>query len=109
MQARSRPCRRSLRGGLDAEDLLLLPGLKQLRRRDGGIDCWDTLRRYLDNECNASKTAQELHLHRSSLLPRLEKIRSMADMDTPQQRLYLRMCIALCELPAREKEPSAQD
>ncbi len=94
-------------GGFDAENVLL-PGLRQLRRRDGGIDYWDTLRRYLDNECNASRTAQELHLHRSSLLPRLEKLRSMVDMDTPEQRLYLRMCIALCELTTREKEPAAQ-
>lgn len=52
-------------GSFDAENVLL-PGLRQLRQRDGGIDCRDTLRRHLDNKWNASKTAQELHLRRSS-------------------------------------------
>lgn len=75
-------------GSFDAENVLL-PGLRQLRQRDGGIDCRDTLRRHLDNKWNASKTAQELHLRRSS-------------------GVHLRMCIALCGLQTREKEPAAQ-
>lgn len=90
-------------GGFDAENVLM-PGIRRLREMESGIDYWDTLRRYLDNECNASKTAQELHLHRSSLLPRLEKIRSMVEMDTPEQRLYLRLCIALCDLLEQDKQ-----
>lgn len=59
---------------------------------------WQTLKRYLDNECNASRTASEMYLHRSTLLPRLEKIKSFVALDTPQQRLYLRMCIYLYEM-----------
>lgn len=74
------------------------PGLAALLEHQGGVDYWDTLRHYLDNESNASKTAQELFLHRSTLLPRLEKIKTLVDMDTPEQRLYLRMCIYLYEL-----------
>ena len=61
------------------------------------MDYWETIRQYLDNECNASRTAQDLFLHRSSLLTRLDRIRSLVDMDTPEQRLYLRMCIYLKE------------
>lgn len=79
-------------------DKILLPGLEQLRTLEGGVDYWDTLRRYLDNECNASKTAQDLFLHRSSLLLRLEKIKSLVHLDTPEQRLYLRMCISLLDM-----------
>lgn len=56
-----------------------------------------TLKRYLDNEMNASRTAQDMFLHRSSLMPRLEKIRSLVEMDTPEQRLYIRMCLYLYE------------
>lgn len=89
-------------GGFDAENVLM-PGVRRLRELESGIDYWDTLRRYLDNECNASKTAQELHLHRSSLLPRLEKIKSVVPLDTPAQRLYLRLCIALCAQLAQDK------
>lgn len=44
------------------------------------------------------KTAQDLFLHRSSLLPRLKKIKSLVNLDTPEQRLYLRMCITLLDM-----------
>lgn len=95
---------RHSRGELDGESFLT-PGLKELKELDGTVDYWGTLRLYLDNECNASKTAQELYLHRSSLLPRLEKIRSLVDLDTPEERLYLRMCITLLELEKARKKP----
>lgn len=88
-------------GGFDRE-LVIAPGLRRLRELENTVDYWDTLRRYLDNECNASKTAQELFLHRSSLLPRLEKIRSLVNLDTPEQRLYLRMCISLLDMVEEE-------
>lgn len=84
-------------------DKILLPGLEALRTLEGSVDYWDTLRRYLDNECNASKTAQDLFLHRSSLL-RLEKIKALVPLDTPEQRLYLRMCIALLDMPETKKQ-----
>lgn len=70
-------------------------GLKDMLKGETGVDYWETLRRYLDNECNATRTTQDLFLHRSSLLPRLKKIQAMVDMDTPEQRLYLRMCLYL--------------
>ncbi len=76
-------------------EFLMPPGLLKLRGLSGSIDYWETLRKYLDNECNASKTAEELFLHRSSLLPRLEKIKSYVSLDTPKERLYLRMCMYL--------------
>ena len=85
-------------------DKILLPGLEALRTLEGSVDYWDTLRRYLDNECNASKTAQDLFLHRSSLLLRLEKIKALVPLDTPEQRLYLRMCIALLDMPETKKQ-----
>lgn len=77
--------------------------IQELKNMGSTVDYWDTLRRYLDNECNASKTAQELYLHRSSLLPRLEKIRSVVDIDTPEQRLYLRMCMYLSDMLEKRK------
>jgi hypothetical protein len=84
-------------GQFDPE-LIFPPGLSRLRDFGGSVDYWDTLRRYLDNESNASRTAKEMFLHRSSLLPRLEKIKTFVDMDTPQQRLYLRICIYIYDL-----------
>ena len=86
------------------EVMLLKSGLRELKEQDGAVDYWATLRLYLENECNASKTAQDLYLHRSSLLPRLEKIRSLVDMDTPEDRLYLRMCITLMDMEEARKK-----
>ena len=85
-------------------DFLITDGLRNLMEADSGVDYWDTLKRYLENECNASKTAQDLYLHRSSLLPRLEKIRSLVDLDTPENRLYLRMCICLHDMEQVRRE-----
>lgn len=86
-------------------DTFLTPGLKELLALDGSVDYCRTLRLYLENECNASKTAQDLYLHRSSLLPRLDKIRSLVDMDTPEERLYLRMCLTLLDMEKSRKKP----
>ncbi len=77
-------------------DMVLSDGLKSLRNLDSNVDYWNTLKVYLDNECNASKTANELFIHRSTLLTRLEKIQSLVDLDTPEKRLYVRMCMSIC-------------
>ena len=64
---------------------------------------WTTLKAYLDNECNASRTANQLFLHRSTLTHRLEKIRQSVQLDTPDQRLYARLCIRLRETEDKMK------
>jgi len=79
-------------------EVIFPPGLVQLINRKGGTDYFDTLKHYLDNECNASRTAAEMFLHRSTLIPRLDKIKTYVDLDTAQQRLYLRMCIYIYEM-----------
>ena len=86
------------------DSMLLTPGLKKLRELDAGVDYWGTLRLYLENECNAARTARDLYIHRSSLLPRLEKIRLLVDIDSPSDQLYLRMCISLLDLEERRRQ-----
>lgn len=81
-------------GILDREQVLT-DGLRALRERGGSVDYWETLKCYLDTECNASQTSQNLYLHRSTLLPRLETIQQYVSLDTPEDRLYLRMCLHL--------------
>lgn len=58
---------------------------------------WDTLRCYLDNEMNASKTARDMNVHRTTLLKRLERILSLVDMETPEERLLVRLWIRILE------------
>ncbi len=69
-------------------------------------DLTATLYAYLKNNCNATETARELGIHRSSFLTRLERIiRSTgidpADHDT---RLYLELSFAMLEMADRYQE-----
>ncbi len=57
------------------------------------VDYVETLHVYLENERNISQTAKALYIHRSTLIERLERIKSIlqADLDDPKLRteLYL--------------------
>lgn len=79
--------------------LMMPQGLRQLlKESEEGADHWETLRVYLDNEMNASRTARDLFIHRTTLQNRLNKIREFVDLDTPESRMYLRYCIWLHKL-----------
>lgn len=54
-----------------------------------------TLDIYLKNEMGITATADELFLHRSSLLGRINKIKKIlkTEFDNPDIRLYLRVCL----------------
>lgn len=64
----------------------------------GGVDYLGTLRAYLDNNCNASQTAKEMFLHRSTLVQRLEHIEKYVNLSTSDQQLYLRTCLHLPDI-----------
>lgn len=96
-------------GGAFEAEMLLSGGLRMLLEQAGNAELRKTLRMYLDNECNASRTAQNMYLHRSTLLSRLEKIKSFVDLDTPKQRLYLRMCLYLYDRFAKKQEPAKNE
>jgi len=51
-----------------------------------------------------NKTAEALLIHRSSLLKRLDKIYRLlgSTLDTPEERLYLRLCLELLQRTNRE-------
>ncbi|MBO9624998.1 MAG: helix-turn-helix domain-containing protein [Microbacterium sp.] len=46
-----------------------------------GPDLAQTLEAYLDRGCDAQRTAQDLHVHRSTLYYRLDRVRAIADVD----------------------------
>ena len=86
---------RNCAGPLGTE-AVMAPELMQLAASGtGNVDYIETLRNYLDYDCNASKTAAAMHLHRSTLTLRLEHIEKYVDLSTPEKRLYLRMCLHL--------------
>lgn len=59
------------------------PGVLRIREYDKahGTSFYLTLQCFLDNALNSSLTAQDLHVHKNTLLYRLEKIRHLADID----------------------------
>ena len=76
--------------------MLIAPELVRLSSiSSAGVDYIDTLRAYLDNSCNASQTAKAMYLHRSTLVQRLDRIREIVDLELPERRLYLSMCLHL--------------
>ncbi len=67
---------------------------------NGQTQLYRTLRCYLDNNQSVARTAQELFIHRSTLLYRLERIRDVlrSDLSDPEERLYLLLSFRLIEL-----------
>lgn len=67
--------------------------------RENQSDLYKTLDVYLRHNCNLAHTAKALHLHRNSLLYRLNKIRGLTDLDldAEQVREYLRLSYIVLE------------
>ena len=85
---------------------LLTQGLRTLidHDRQKNSEYLHTLDLYLQNETSVSKTAEALLIHRSSLLKRLDKIYRLLGntLDTPEERLYLRLCLELLRRSGKE-------
>jgi hypothetical protein len=88
------------RGQFDVDDLLSnrLQKLKKLNQ-ESSVDYWHTLRVYLDNNMNATQTAKEIFLHRSSLLQRLSRIYDImgTSLNNPEEQLYIKLCMYMTE------------
>ncbi len=82
-------------------NLLLTKGICKLLEHDlaSQANYVFTLRTYLNNNMNATKTAEELFIHRSTLLERLKRIEKLlqADLEDPDQRLYLLISLKIIE------------
>lgn len=85
---------------------LLTQGLRALIDHDQqkNSEYLHTLDLYLQNETSVSRTAEALFIHRSSLLKRLDKIYRLlgSTLDTPEERLYLRLCLELLRRAGKE-------
>lgn len=75
--------------------------LLQLKYQDENNDSqlYQTLRCFLENHQSATKTAQALFIHRSTLLYRLDRIRSFlkSDLSDPAELLYLLLSYQLMD------------
>ena len=88
------------KGGFQIHDVLP-SGLRALIRHDqeAAISYLETLRSYLSNQMNTTKTARELYLHRSSLVERLERIFGLLGtrLELADERLFYSMLLRLLE------------
>ncbi len=82
--------------------------LLQLKYQDenSGSELYRTLRRYLENNQSATKTAQDLYIHRSTLLYRLDRIRKVlkSDLSDPDELLYLLLSFRLMDEEEKREE-----
>lgn len=73
----------------------LHPGLKLLKEFDmkNEGDLFETLHRFLENDCSVAKTAQELFIHRNTLNYRLGKIKELTGINYHNaQEKFVLMC-----------------
>lgn len=86
-------------------ELLLTKGICQLLEHDlaSQANYVYTLRTYLNNKMNITKTAKDLFIHRSTLLERLKRIQSLlqTDLEDPDQRLRLQISLKIIETNER--------
>lgn len=82
-------------------DQMIHPGLLKLMEQDKekGSELLRTLRIYLETDSNATRTAEQMYIHRSSLLKRLERIRQVTGVDLSDSaaRFYLQLSFQLID------------
>lgn len=61
--------------------------VQRLCAAQSGLDLAQTLEAYLDCGCDAQRTAKELHVHRSTLYYRLDRIREIVEEDLSDGRV----------------------
>lgn len=80
---------------------LMTEGLRKLQMHDrtSHASFVDTLRAFFNNGMNATKTAEELFLHRSTFFERLKRIEKIlqTDLDDPDQRLHLLILLKIID------------
>jgi hypothetical protein len=70
-------------------------------------DLIPTLETYLENACNASRTAEVLRVHRNSVANRLQKIKELCDVDLDDADMRLLMQLILCSARGLNTTPGS--
>jgi hypothetical protein len=88
--------------GVLRPELLFTPGFKRLLNynRSVSVDYIETLKAYLEEGRNESKTASRLSICRNTFLYRLEKMKAVMDEDlgSPDVRFRLDLCLRLNDM-----------
>ena len=93
-------------GKPDALGLFCHPALSLLSRYDhkNGTDLYHTLEQFLACNCSIKDTAQTMFIHRNSLTYRLERIRTLTqlDLEDSQTRFLLEMSYRIDHFAGRD-------
>ena len=80
-------------------DMVCSKAVRRLKAFDSenNTNYLETLRRYLENGMQQTLTANELFIHRSTLIYRIKKIEELTgvDLNDPDTRLYIQISIRL--------------
>ena len=91
----------------DTLDEIIPSSLIKLRQYDERYNSqlYVTLKMYLDCNCNAKKTAENLYIHYKTVLYRLDKIKNYFDIDleNSNSRLYIELGIQFLDLKEAKK------
>lgn len=85
-------------GSFDVESMVAPELVRLYHTRPNGPEYVRTLWTFLDNDCHTTQTAEVMYLHRSTLIKRLDRIREFVNLDDPDRRLYLRICLHLPDI-----------
>lgn len=88
---------------------LIHPALQALKQYDAekNSELYDTLYQYLLRERSVIRTAQAIHIHKNSLMYRLQRLRSIIDVDLndPLVRTYLLLSYMMDGISRSESRP----
>ena len=88
---------------------LIHPALQALKQHDAekNSELYDTLYQYLLRERSVIRTAQAIHIHKNSLMYRLQRIQSIidVDLDDPLVRTYLLLSYMMDGISRSESRP----
>ncbi|GAB6711314.1 hypothetical protein BOVMAS05_12190 [Streptococcus uberis] len=62
--------------------------------KDQSLDLFQTLRVYLENQCQIKASSDKLYIHRSTLLYRLEKIKDILGFDINEEHSHFNLLLA---------------
>lgn len=93
--------------------LLFTDGFRRLEEynRQASADYLKTLQIYLNNNMNVAKTAEDLMIHRSTLLERLKRIEKLLDSDLkdPDERLCLSIILKINQIQKKDAQEEYEE
>lgn len=77
-------------------DQLIFSGVRKLidYDRKNGTDFLATLRCYLSNNCNSTHTADEMFIHRTTLIRRIDRIQEICEIDFNDREMHIYLVLS---------------